>query len=136
MSRLKTKCVGGICRDYVKSVSTGRIAGWDHHVSGNRCEATGLSLGYMAQKGMICPHKGEKKLLPKWVAIDSDGIVKGYTKRPVLWFNGVIQRWSNQGRTDAQVIHYGKAKALTNWDISLMPYSRETVQRYLNEEIS
>ncbi len=55
MSRVKTKCIGARCLFYAKSVSTGRISGWDHHVTGNRCKKRDLSLGYMASKGITCP---------------------------------------------------------------------------------
>lgn len=55
MSRVKIKCIGARCYFYVKSVHTGRISGWDAHVTGNRCKKRDLSLKYMANKGMTCP---------------------------------------------------------------------------------
>lgn len=57
MSRMIVHCIGARCYFYKQSISSGFIAGWDAHVQGNRCKKQGLSLKYMARKGLTCPLK-------------------------------------------------------------------------------
>ncbi len=56
MSKVKTKCAGGICSFFMASI-TMKDRG-ERVTMHNYCNRTGMSLEQMAKKQMICPKRG------------------------------------------------------------------------------
>lgn len=57
MNRMIVHCIGARCYFYQQSIILGYLSRREGHVQGNRCKKQGLSLKYMARKGITCPLK-------------------------------------------------------------------------------